>query len=300
MKKILLTSLLAVFAVALQAQTLPVLLVSQDAASLGLAQASLAADAGAYSIDINSSAAVFSSQKMSAAVSYGIWQPLASSGKIISSGGWWNGGKWAAGLAFKRLGMEGYEIITPNGVVSQKDGVFNPSEFALALGGAYKVMDVLSVGATLRLVSSSLGASAKASAFNADISATFNNGPLRAGIKVGNLGPKVSYGEDSSYDQPMIASAAASYSIIDGLRVLAQADWMPAGAFMAGAAAEYGWKDMVFARAGYHLGTGNKGTASYASAGLGAKFAGVRLDAAYVFMGENLRNSLQFTLGYSF
>ena len=72
-----------------------------------------------------------------------------------------------------------------------------------------------------------------------------------------------------------------------------------AGALGAAAGVEYGFKDMIFARAGFHYGSASLGLPTYASLGLGAKFAGVTLDAAYLLVG-NLSNSLMFTVGYGF
>lgn len=280
------------------AQSLPVLLVPADAASLGTAGTGLAGEVLSSAVENNASALVFAPQKMLAGVSYGMWKP--SAGSLISGGGWWNGGKWAAGFQLKSLSSGSYIPTSENGVASQIDDPFSPSDLSIALGGAFRIGSSLSAGVTLQMVSSSLGKDYKAFTVNASVSATYDNGPLRAGLAVQNLGAPITYAEDVKSPQPMLVSAGASYRIIPGLRAQLQADYLFSGAFMAGVGAEYAWKDMLLVRAAYHLNTGALGPASYASAGLGVRFAGVRLDVAYVPWGETLGQTLMFTLGYGF
>lgn len=43
------------------------------------------------------------------------------------------------------------------------------------------------------------------------------------------------------------------------------------------AGAEYAWRELVMLRGGYHCGDKKKGDASYATAGAGVEYAGVRL-----------------------
>lgn len=61
-----------------------------------------------------------------------------------------------------------------------------------------------------------------------------------------------------------------------------------------------GVSGIAFLRAGYHYGTRDKGLPSFASTGLGLKFAGVELNAAYLFASEALGGTMTFGLGYSF
>ena len=58
---------------------------------------------------------------------------------------------------------------------------------------------------------------------------------------------------------------------------------------------------MLTFRGGYHYGNASKGVIpSYASLGLGVKFFGVSIDAAYLFGSEILKNSFGVSLGYEF
>ena len=68
------------------------------------------------------------------------------------------------------------------------------------------------------------------------------------------------------------------------------------------AGAEYAWRELVMLRGGYHCGDKKKGDASYATAGAGVEYAGVRLDFAWLFAGHEYlaRNTFWVSLGYSF
>ena len=297
MKKSVLMFAMLLFGSLLHAQS--VLLLPSDAASLGYANTSLTAEVTASAAEYNPSALVFSPSKMAVGAGYGLWLPAVSSASLLSAGGWYHGRTWGGGLQVKRLGMEAYVPTNENGVASQIEDPFKPSELTVSLGAGFALGHNFSVGATLRLISSSLGNNAKAISFNADISACYDNGPLRAAVKMGNLGPKLKFNEEDSSAQPTLFSAGVSYGIVAGLRAQVQADYLFDGSFMAGLGAAYCWRNMLSARAGYHLGTGTYGTQSYASAGLGVRFVGVSLDAAYVFLGENLRNTFLITLSYT-
>ena len=84
------------------------------------------------------------------------------------------------------------------------------------------------------------------------------------------------------------------------LRFAADADVFFTGGVGAALGAQYGWNDMVFARAGFHLGTGKAPLPTYASVGLGVKFVGVHLDVSYLLASKVLGNTLCVGIGYAF
>ena len=297
MRKFLCTIAAIFMAIAASAQALPSLLIPSDAASLSLSGSTVAGRAGAFSIDDNASSMALSSSTLSVGATYGLWQPSVAKDNYIAAGGYWHSGKFAVGASFRRLGMPSQQATNPNGTVSQLEAPFSPSEMAIGIGASYAVIDGLSVGLTARYVRSALASSAKAGTVGADISATYTIGSLRTGLVVANLGPKVKYSE-TGYMQPAVVRAGAAYTIIQGLSAQAELSYLFAGAFGAGAGVEYGFKDMLFARAGFHYGSSSLGIPTYASVGLGGKFAGINIDVAYLFIG-NLGNTLMFTLGYS-
>ena len=101
----------------------------------------------------------------------------------------------------------------------------------------------------------------------------------------------------------MMAKLGAGYDLSLGSSTLAfaaEADVIFAGGVMAGLGCEYSFKDIVYARAGYHYGNSVNVIPSYASAGLGFKIFGAQLNFAYLFGSAVLSNSMNVSVGYSF
>lgn len=292
-------SLVCVFS--LKAQTLPSLLVNSDPAGWGSAGASVASPANAFAVENNAASMSLFDGTGSAAVSYGMWQPAAGNDKVAGFSGFWKASsKFSIGLLGKMFNQPSYDITSDMGVVSQVNGTFSPKEYTVGLGLAFAFTDNLSAGLTVRDVSSSLGPDAKANALSAGLSLFYSKDALRAGLSLDNLGGKVDYGEGGS-SQPMAIKVGASYDALKNLSANAEADYyFSGGGFNAKIGAAYSIVDLVTLRAGYNYGASNSYVPSYASVGLGFKFAGVSLDVAFLLANENLKNSLFFGLGYSF
>ncbi len=293
-----------VFSFEAGAQTLPSLLVGSDAAALSRAGVSVSSEAGAYALENNVAAMSLSTKRLSAGATFGMWQPSYSNNKVIGVGAMFKAtDALAVGATFKYLTSPSYETVTESGTTS-RDGAYTPKEFNVAVGASYAILPCLSAGLTARVLHSSLATDASATVFGVDIGVSFRLRGISAGLSVNNLGNKAKFGkEGSSYSQPMLLKLGAGYDFSFGKSVLgvsAEADYLFAGAFMAGVAAQYGWNDMAFVRCGYHYGDSAKAIPSYASAGIGVKFFGVSLDAAYLFGSKVLQNSFGVTLGYSF
>lgn len=291
---------LAIFAGwALEAQSLPVLLIQSDAAVLGAAGASAQTSLSALALENNAAAMSLSSVKLEAGAFYGSWQPSAAKDGLLGAGAYWHSGKLGAGFSYKSLSMPSYEVISSNGVVSQVGGLYSPKESVLSLGGSYALNENLALGVVCKMTSSSLAKDASASVFGADISVQYVKDILRVGLSLANLGGKVKY-DTESYSQPLLAKAGASYDIMSNLTASACAEYLFEGAFGASLGAEYRYKDMAFARVGYHMGKKDLGIPSYASLGLGAKYAGIGLNLAYLLASETLGGSFLAGLSYSF
>lgn len=285
----------------ISAQTLPSLLVSSDAAGLGKASATVSGSANAFALENNAATMSLGESKVQAGVSYGIWQPSYSKNNIIAAGATAKiASKFALGLEFKKFGMPSYEKINSEGQVS---GTFNPGEWSAGIGAAYSITDWLSAGVTGRMTKSSLGEDASASVFGADVALFYKKEALSAGLSVNNIGGKVNYG-GNDYDQPMLAKAGASYRFgnpeASSVTPSLEADILFKGGFMAGAGVEYSFKEMLFARGGFHYGDKEKAVPTYVSLGLGVRFFGVSLDVAYLTASEVLGNSMSFGLSYRF
>ena len=283
------------------AQTLPSLTLQQDPSVLSMGMAGVSSDAGAYAIQNNVAAISMADKTMDVQVGLGLWQPSYADLMTIGVGGIYRLGKLGFGLDFTMLRMPAYGSVSGNGS-DIRDSEFSPREMGIAAGFSYAIIDCLSAGVTLRYADSRLAEEASAAVFGADIAVYFEKNGISAGLSLNNLGTKVKYAE-TSYSQPMMLKVGAGYDLKLGSSALdfdAEADVLFAGGVMAGAGCEYSFKDMVFARAGYHFGNSANAVPSYASAGLGLKLFGAQLDFAYLFGSDVLSNSMCISLGYTF
>lgn len=283
------------------AQTMPSLLLDQDPVSLATGMAGTASEAGAFALQNNVAAVSLSETTLDAQVGYGIWQPAYSNIKTIGVGAMYKMGKLGFAFDYKKLNLPSYSGVSGNGS-DIRDSEFTPGEVNLAAGASYAFMDYLSAGLTLRYAGSRLADDASATVFGADVALYYSKDALRAGLSINNIGSKVKYSE-TAYPQPMMAKLGAGYDLDLGtssVAFTAEADVLFAGGIMAGAGCEYSFKDMVFARAGYHYGNSVNTVPSYASAGLGLSVFGAQLNFAYLFASPVLANTMCVSLGYSF
>lgn len=283
------------------AQTLPSLMLDQDPASVSMGMSGVAAEAGAYALQNNVAAISLSDKTLDAQVGLGIWQPDYANLKTIGGGVVYRHKKIGFGFDMKKLLMPSYGSISGNGS-EIRDSEFTPGEINIAAGFSYAFTDYLSSGITLRYAGSKLAPEASATVFGADVAVYFKKNGISAGLSVNNIGSKVKYSE-TAYSQPAMARLGAGYDLELGTSTLgfnAEADILFAGGLMAGGGCEYSFKDMVFARAGYHYGNSAYVVPSYASAGIGLKLFGAQLDFAYLFGSDVLANSMLVSIGYSF
>ncbi len=298
MKKILTIIVASVWSAASFAQVLPSLLVNSDPQAMGAAGISVLGSP-AYALQGYAASTVFMEGTGSAGVSYGSWQPKAASDKILGASASVRLGKLGVALEYKNFAQPAYEVTGITGSVSQVTPSFTPKESSFALGLGYRILDCLSAAVTVRSTSSVLASDAKASVFGVDVSAMYASDALQAGLAVCNLGGKVNYGE-SDYKQPALLKAGAAYEVIEGLKAAAEFAYLFEGAFGASLGAEYCYADIVSARAGYHLGSKDKGLPSYASIGLGAKYFGIGLNLSYLLASDTIGGSFLAGLSYSF
>lgn len=280
---------LTAFCLGAMAQSLPSLYLDYNPETLGKASSSTVTQS-------------MLDNRISADASFALWQPKTASDKLLGfkvSGR--IGERFALGLLARMYNYEPYDITSAQGITPQVGGSFTPKEFTIGLGGEFRIVKPLSAGVNVKFAGSSLASDAKASAICADIFARYSAGKVKAGLSVENLGGSLGSGDNAvALKLPAIARLGAEYEIIDGLNASLQAEYLFAGAFMAGVGAEYWIKDIVAPRVGFHYGPEDNGIPTYASAGIGAKFFGVRLNVAYLFANQNLANTLCFGLGYSF
>lgn len=185
-----------------------------------------------------------------------------------------------------------YDVYDASGLSAKE---YVPSSLMLSAGGAWRFMPWLSVGAAAKYINQSVaeGTAVEAFSFSAYASARFGSLMVSAGVS--EIGPKV-LGE---YELPASVSAGASWSKAfgdHGVFAAGEADYYLKGAFRAAVGAQYGYKNMVFARAGYNLGGGSP-VPGFFSVGLGGEYKRICLDLAYL-LGKEMNNTICIGLSY--
>lgn len=221
-----------------------------------------------------------------AEASYSMWAPSVSKNGIIGVNAYYQiKSKLELSVDFRRNGGQPYTIMNDMGF---PEGEFTPSDIMAGLGVSYRINEHLEFGAKGKFLSANLSGEGGTTAFGVDVAAHYRTAGLVAEIGAANLASPLG-----------LAKVGASYSVA-GLVASAEFDYLFCGAMMAAVGAEYTVKDIVSIRAGYHYGDEQKALPSFVSVGLGAKFAGVCLNATYLLASEALGGTMMFGLGYSF
>ena len=171
------------------------------------------------------------------------------------------GDKFALTLDAKTFLDKPYDIYSEQGAFK---GSFKPYDLIIGLGAEYYITDALSAGLTLRSVTSALAEKNKGSSFCGDIFVRYGGEKWGVELAGRNIGTKISYGSDS-YAIPSLV-----------------------------------FKDIAFARAGFHYGDPAKALPAFLSLGIGGKYAGFRLDGTFLLLSETLGNTFLVSLGYEF
>jgi len=282
MKKILISLLLGASVLGASAQGLPALLVPADSRAQAMGGIQLAPDA----------------EHLNVQAFYGLWAPKTAANSLIGGDVYFRAGERVA------LSLEGrtfldkpYEITNAQGMVR---GTFRPNDLIVGLGATVYATEALSVGLKARMASSKIAEDAKGNAFCADVTVRYDGGLFFAGLEGRNLGSRIQYGGNASYALPGLVALSGGVRPIDGLTMAAEADYLFAGALMAGFGLEYCIQQIAFLRAGFHYGDAAKALPTFVSLGAGVQFAGVHLDLSFLTASKTLGNSLMVGLGYAF
>lgn len=295
---------------ATETAALPFLNYSGDTRSLAMGGLTVTGEPGAYAHFNNMAAVPFSENTISAGVSYGMMQPTAVKGNLFSLGAAWNiKDRFGVTLGVLAQTGEKYDLTNEAGV---PDGTFAPKDFRIGAGFSYRIIDGLSVGVGLNYAQSTLAPKSDLykttmSTFAADIQVMYRIKGFNISLSASNLGVPVESASGAKFDLPMNAKLAAGWANdFERHHVAAGVEGGvffggPAAGF-AGAGAEYMYNDLVAVRAGYHYAGKSNGLASFASVGLGFRFFGVNIDAAYLIgAGDSpMKNSFSVGVGYSF
>ncbi|MBO7077070.1 MAG: PorV/PorQ family protein [Bacteroidales bacterium] len=281
MKKISILLMMMLAAQAALAQAVPTLLVPADSRSLAMGGVALPKDAS----------------KLDVQAFYGMWAPKSANNSVFGGDVFFRVSKRVAvSVEGRYFADKPYDVTTAQGQVT---GTFTPNDFFAGAGVSVGFSDTFGATLKARYVSSAIAADAKGGAFCADLSVDYKGAIAFVSAGVRNLGTQINYG-GASYALPAMAAVSGGVRPVDGLTVGAEVDYLFTGGLMAGLGVEYTIVDIVSLRGGFHYGDPAKAVPMYASVGLGVKFAGVHLDAAFLTASQTLGNTLMFGLGYSF
>lgn len=221
---------------------------------------------------------------------------------FTASGSMKIGDKLGIGLAGTYGACSAYSGISSSG---SSTGEFIPKEFKLGGGISYEIIDNISAGLTICYLNETLTYNNKYGAITADLSVSAKlSDDILASAGAKALGSGVKSEDGTSYQLPSSAFAGILWDKELGqsssLKVTADADLFFKDGISVSAGAEYGIRNMAFIRTGFRYG-GNTVLSSCASAGLGFRISGIRLDFAFVAgMGQIKSNGILAGLGYSF
>ncbi len=256
----------------------------------------------AWSAFKNSAVLPFYSGTFDAGVSYQLWAPDGPKSNVFNVGAAYKSDNGVGvSMGVSSLSFQSYDIIDDYGVDS---GSFTPTGLVFNTGAGFLLSEDVSAGVNLRYMRQSVSESKSYDAFGADILLYYK--PAKAfGLTAGvvSVGSSVKALSGDKMSLPSSAKLAGEYSVLSGdhgFKADLDLDYFFAGKFSAAAGVQYGFRDMVFVRGGYHYGDKESVLPSFATAGAGLKFSGFKLDFAWLTANEDLGNSIVIGLGYSF
>lgn len=297
---ILVSLLLTISATAQDWSALPWVRTSRGAADIAMAGSGfMSGNNMAWAADGNAAMIPFSADKMSAELGYMLYNPMKTN--YINAGFSYSIKEKVGVTAGLSYGFDpAYDVYNESG---RPAGTFSPGQLMLGAGASWRFVKFMSAGLNLRYAMQTLAEGVSSSAFAGDFVLMCRFGDFSVSAGAMNFGTPVKSSDGRSFNLSSSVKLAGMYEHLfaekHGLQVNLDADWYLSKAASAALGAQYGWNDMVFVRAGYRYGSGRSPLPSMASVGLGCKFFGVRIDAAYVVYGSTI-NTLNVGLGYSF
>lgn len=286
-------------AAAQSSEALPFISIERDPVTSAMAGAGVASPSStSFSAFRNAAAVAFAGEKMDFAVSTQAWTPDAvRSSNINASYNCKFGERFSLSVAGAYQMGEEYDVTDVSGIAQ---GTYRPSDVLFGVGAGYRITSDFGVGVNLKYASSKVADHTSFGAFAADVFLQYKFADFSVAAGMANIGSKVKAYDGTSYDIPAAAVVGFNYSFKSGKNaVQANADvdyYVFSSNYAAAIGAEYGYGDMVFVRAGYRYANEGAVMPSFASAGLGVKFLGIKVDLSYL----TLDNSMCLGVSYAF
>ncbi len=200
----------------------------------------------------------------------------------------------------RALTVGGLELRTdPDNPSEEPEGTFGAADVAVDVSYAYPLSGVLAFGANAKIINQRIH-DVSATGVAGDVGVYWEPRPsLSAGLAARNLGPPVTFEEDSS-PLPMTAEAGLGYRMFDRKLVLSGAAEKPfKDDFLYKGGVEYSPLEFISGRVGYLLGLDTQGNTGL-TGGLGVNVAGFSFDfavAPYGDLGTTYRAGFTYVFG---
>lgn len=284
-------------------EALPFMRIDRDPATAAMGGAGTAStESIAYSAFKNTSVIPFSQKTFDIAASFQNWAPDAAKTTNVNFGFGAKAGKnFGFALGFATQSGQKYDVMSETGSVT---GDFTPKDFVINGGFGVAFTEKIGMGLTARYASQKI---AKGVSFNTvafDALLYFKPAPefgLTAGVA--SIGGKIKDESGKSFDIPSSVHAAGDYTTSfekNSFKAVLDLDYYLSGNVNAALGAQYGYNDLLFVRAGYHIGGKEAVLPTFATVGAGIKFYGVNIDVAYLTANDYLGNTITIGIGYSF
>lgn len=187
--------------------SMPFLLINPDARAGGMGDVGVATSSDAFAIYHNPAKIAFNETQMSIGINYTPWLRNLTNDIFVGGGSFINkitdNASWGVNIKYFSLGE--IQLTTDNGT---KNGLENPSEFAITGVYSLKLSELFSMGIGLKYINSNYKIKSidtnlnSVNTFAVDVSGYFQsdeknygtfNGRYRFGFNIANIGPKVEY-----------------------------------------------------------------------------------------------------------
>ena len=306
MKKILMTlslaALVAFSAAAQQNESMAFSRIDRNPATLAMGTAGFAdAQTTAWSSFRNAALVPLSGNVLDIAGSWTGWMPAAPGGMshLINAGAAYRFGGFGVTIGGVFQPGQPYQTVTAAGLPGD---YFTPKDLQVNLGVGVLLVEGVSLGINAHYLSTALAPEHSYSTFSGDLSLAARFSAFTVSAGVSNLGREIKDASGNAYPVPTSGTVGAVYHQPFGshaLKASVDADYFFAGYFTAAAGVQYSFKDMLFARVGYHYATEGAVLPSFLSVGAGVQFSGFRLDVCWLTASPLLGNTLSVGLAYS-
>ena len=256
-----------------------------------------------YSAFRNSAVIPFSDKTVDVGVSYQMWAPDGVKSNDV-----------AAGVAYKVSDKFGFSVgfaydmgaeMQTYDASGKSSGKFSPSDMMINAGLGFAFTEKIGAGVNVRYSSDKIADGVTSNGFGADVFVLYKALPelnLTAGVS--SLGSSVKDASGQTFSLPMSATIAGAYTAAideqNRVDVALDADYFFTGGLGAALGLQYSYDDLIFVRAGYHLGTDKAPLPSFATIGAGVKYSGFKLDVSFLTANPVIGNTLTIGVGVAF